>query len=162
MITFLKLTILFAVVLCCFFWAYLYGKKKGFEDGYQKGQIRPGNRHFNENLRPLLLGFRELEPSYEETNEMGVDRRGNFYFIDRCNGGSHNELLCGIDGKICKGDCFKRNALYFDNDGNPLFFCRYYYTIFKGNRYSEYQVDPKLVELYNNIFKNIREGVKKK
>lgn len=156
MITFFKLAILFVVVLLGVFPIYLEGKKKGFEEGLKKGQKRPGNQHFDDVLRPLLLApYRnELEPSYEETDEMGVDQDGYFYFIQRGQGGGKRMILCGLTDKCCDKECFKKHALYFNNNGEPLFFCRYYYIVFKGRKYLEleYKVNPELVKELRKMF----------
>lgn len=151
MILFIKLASLFVIAICTGLSIYLAGKKKGFEDGFKKGQKRPGNQHFDDVLRPLLLGWRELEPSFEGTVEMGVDRYGQFYFVQQGQGGGTCGILCGLTGKHCDKECFKKHALYFNPDGEPLFFCRYYYTIFKGKKYSEYQDDPEIKKLAQQL-----------
>lgn len=99
----------------------------------------PSNKHFDDIMRPLLLEWKELEPAYEETDEMGVEH-GEFYFIQRGVGGGKRGLICGLTGKHCTEECFKRNALYFSYYGEPLFFCRYYYCLFKGKKYVEHTI----------------------
>ena len=92
----------------------------------------------SDDRRPLMLyKWADLPPLYEETDEMGIDEHGYFFYNMRGPGGGYRGLVCGRTDDCCTGECFKKNALYFTLDGKPLFFCRYFYTVFKGEKYVE-------------------------
>ena len=95
----------------------------------------------DEILRPLLLTKDTLPPCFEEVDRMGVNRCGEFYFVQKGTGGGIRGIVCGFDNAHCSGECFKNSALYFTPNGEPLFFCRYYYTIFKGKKYVDEEKD---------------------
>lgn len=101
----------------------------------------------DDNLRPLLLTHDDdLPPCYEEVDQMGIDQTGHFFFIQRGLGGGLRGIVCGLDDTHCTGKCFKDTALYFTPDGKPLFFCRYFYTIFKGEKYVDEETPAKALQ----------------
>ena len=92
----------------------------------------------DDNLRPLLLTHDDdLPPCYEEVDEMGIKPNGDFYIIEPGPHGGKRGLICGLDDKHCIGKCALHTAMYFAENGQPLFFCRHFYTIFKGKQYKE-------------------------
>lgn len=105
-----------------------------------KKQSRRKSIHFDD-VRPLMPTLKPgLEPSFYETEKMGVDEHGHFYYIMKGQGGGKRGIVCGITGKPCNEECFKKYAFYLTDYGEPLFFCRYFYCVFKGRRYVEYKV----------------------
>lgn len=79
--------------------------------------------------------FRGWEPKFEFCSEMGIDEYGDFYHIQPGEGGGKRGISCGGTDKSCDGRCAMNRAIYFTRDGEPLFFFRNFYCIFRATRF---------------------------